>query len=54
MRCLESRLILKAAQLKHNTSHCLDCFKQEGINEDRIELNGWMPVRKPTWNCIKK
>jgi len=39
----ESRLILKAAQLKHNTSHCLDCFKQAGITEDRIELKGRIP-----------
>ena len=42
----ESRLILKAAQLKRNTSYCLDCFKQEGITEDRIELNGWMPSKQ--------
>ena len=39
----ESRLILKAAQLKYNTSHYLDCFKQAGITEDRIELKGRMP-----------
>ena len=50
----ESRLILKAAQLKHNTSHCLDCFKQEGINEDRIELNGWMPSTQAHLELYKK
>ena len=39
----KSCLVLKAKQLRHNTSHYLDCFKQEGISEDRIKLYGYLP-----------
>jgi protein O-GlcNAc transferase len=38
----KSCLVLKAKQLKYNASHYLDCFKQEGITEDRITLHGYM------------
>jgi len=39
----KSCLVLKAKQLKYNASHYLDCFKKEGITEDRITLHGHMP-----------
>jgi protein O-GlcNAc transferase len=39
----KSCLVLKAKQLQYDASHYLDCFKQEGIAEDRIKLNGHMP-----------
>jgi len=39
----KSCLVLKAKQLQHNASHYLDCFKQEGIAEDRIKLYGKLP-----------
>ena len=39
----KSCLILKAKQLKYNANYYLDCFKQEGIAEDRVKVYGSLP-----------
>jgi predicted O-linked N-acetylglucosamine transferase (SPINDLY family) len=39
----KSCLILKAKQLQYGASHYLDCFKLEGIAEDRIKLYEQLP-----------
>jgi protein O-GlcNAc transferase len=39
----KSCLILKAEQVQYGASHYLDCFKQEGIAEDRIKFYKPLP-----------
>ena len=39
----KSCLVLKAKQLQHHASYYTECFKQEGIAEDRIKLYGLLP-----------